>query len=130
MKRIILMIVATVLLTSCATIFTGTQTTVKITSNLEEADALTVDGYTYRNVKFPFYLEMKGGFYSSFIDGKKKGCEEASVIVNKRFNPVSVLNLFSLPFWAIDAATGAITVPEYNIYELYFEEVPSPYPPK
>lgn len=40
--------------------------------------------------------------------------------MNKSFNAVSVLNLLNILCWGIDAATGAITKPEFKFYEVDF----------
>lgn len=41
-----------------------------------------------------------------------------TVIINKNFNAISVLNLCDILGWGIDAATGAITKPEFKFYEI------------
>ena len=43
------------------------------------------------------------------------------IIINKSFNAVSVLNLLNILTWGIDAATGAITKPEFKFYQIDFQ---------
>ena len=42
--------------------------------------------------------------------------------IDKTFNAISVINLCDVLGWAIDAATGAITKPEFKFYEIEFEK--------
>ena len=39
-------------------------------------------------------------------------------MINKKFNPVSIINLMEPIGWGIDALTGAITKPENKVYEI------------
>lgn len=43
------------------------------------------------------------------------------IIINKNFNAVSVINLLDVLGWGIDAATGAITKPEFKFYQIDFQ---------
>ena len=43
------------------------------------------------------------------------------IIINKSFNAVSVINLLDILGWGIDAATGAITKPEFKFYQIDFQ---------
>ena len=56
------------------------------------------------------YLRLKEGFET------KKFQPETS------FNPVSVLNLFGLLGWAVDAATGAMMKYNPKVYEIKLEK--------
>ena len=44
-----------------------------------------------------------------------------TVIINKSFNAVSVINLLNILGWGIDAATGAMTKPEFKFYQIDFQ---------
>ncbi len=120
-----------VLLQSCATIFSGTRSTVMLQSNVAKAEKLTIDGYSYHDVTFPFYLKVKHGYQPTRIS-VEEGDEKVDIEVRKIFNPVSLLNLFIGTFpCVVDAATGALTKPEYKTYEVFFNaENPSPLKPK
>ena len=46
---------------------------------------------------------------------------DQTVIINKSFNAVSVINLLNILGWGIDAATGAMTKPEFKFYQIDFQ---------
>ncbi|MBQ3246482.1 MAG: hypothetical protein IJB08_00420 [Alistipes sp.] len=41
-----------------------------------------------------------------------------TLVIDKKFNPVSIINLCEVLGWAIDAATGAITKPDNSYYQI------------
>ena len=88
-------------MTSCATVFCGSKAKVTFDSDIAEKATLTIDGRKYTNVTFPYTTE--------------------TVIINKNFNAVSVINLLDILGWGIDAATGAMTKPEFKFYQIDFQ---------
>lgn len=119
----VLLIFASLLFSSCATIFCGSKKNIVLESNIPTAENVTVDNYTYHNVAFPFHVKIKRGFSETIIKCETKDYKPIEISINKEFNPVSIINLGSLVGWGIDAATGAITKPEYNSYNLDFEPI-------
>ena len=109
--------VSMMLLTSCATIFSGTRAKVTVTSPNASWANLTVDGEKYNNVTFPATIKVKRGFQPSIIEAETPELE-GSVKIDKTFNAVSVLNLFDVIGWGIDAADGAIMKPTQKAYEI------------
>ena len=96
--------------TSCSTIFTGTKQRVFIDSNPQGA-VILVNGQNEGLT--PATVRLKRDVDDLMDDGKSiklllDGYRE-DYIMDANFNAVSVLNLFNLLFWGIDAATGAIT---------------------
>lgn len=120
MKKSICLLPALFLLSSCATIFCGSKKHIVLESNIPSAEQITIDGHLYQNVIFPFNVKVKRGFSESIIRSKAKGYQPLETIVDKEFNPVSIINLFSIVGWGIDAATGAMMKPEYDSYNLEF----------
>ena len=53
--------------------------------------------------------------------GELKTYTASPIIINKNFNAVSVINLLDVLGWGIDAATGAITKPEFKFYQIDFQ---------
>ena len=87
---------------SCATVFCGSRAKVTFDTNVPvESAALTIDGKKHQVNAFPY---------------------ETSFTIFKTFNAVSVINLFDLLGWGIDAATGAMTKPDQRAYEIMFAE--------
>lgn len=99
------------LLTSCATIFTGTKQKVMIESNPPGAEIL-VDGKKIGQTPSKVKLERE---LKAFSDGKKDiqlvldGYKSEGYAVGAELNPVAIFNLFNVAFWGLDALTGAVT---------------------
>jgi len=102
------------LLTSCASIFSGTKAKVTVVNNdMQTPVTLSYDGNVVSDVFLPYDIKIKRGFKPTVIKAKAKGYEESSVTVNKKFNGTAVWNILlgGIPGIAVDAATGALTKP-------------------
>lgn len=82
---------------------------------------MTIDGRKHTNITFPYTTKITRGFDETVVKAEMKGHTAEPVIVNKSFNAVSVINLFDILGWVIDAATGAITKPEFKFYQIDFQ---------
>lgn len=103
--------------TSCASIFCGAKAKVTFDSNVEEA-TLTIDGQKFKNVTFPYTTKIRRGFDETVVKVEAPSYDTETIVINKNFNAVSVLNLCDVLGWGIDAATGALTKPEFKFYEV------------
>lgn len=121
MKRIIFILCTSFLMSSCATIFCGSKAKVTFDSDIREPATLTIDGRKHTNITFPYTTKITRGFDETVVKAEMKGHTAEPVIVNKSFNAVSVINLFDILGWGIDAATGAITKPEFKFYQIDFQ---------
>ena len=123
MKNIIIATACVFLFSSCASIFCGTKA--KITLRNDEMYTPVTISYDNKkqNVNLPAKIKVKRGYHPTDIYVESKGYEPTHITVNKKFNPVSVINLTNLLGWGIDAASGAITKPEDKIY--YFSMQPT-----
>ena len=119
-RHIIALIACACGLSSCASIFCGAKKNVTFEANIPAAETLTIDGYKYYDVEFPFTAKVPRGFYQTVVVGTQAGYKKATVTITKTFNPVSIINLTNILGWGIDAATGAMMQPEYNLYTLEF----------
>ncbi|MBO5771580.1 MAG: hypothetical protein J6R09_02980 [Alistipes sp.] len=104
--------------TSCASIFCGSKAKVTFDCNVKEGVALTIDGLKYHDVAFPFTTKVKRGFDDTIVKAEAKSYKPEIVVIDKKFNPVSIINLCDVLGWGIDAATGAITKPDNNYYQI------------
>ena len=104
--------------TSCASIFCGTKAKVTFDCNVKEGVALTIDGIKHHNVNFPFTTKVKRGFDDTIVKAEAESYQTETIVIDKKFNPVAIINLCEVLGWAIDAATGAITKPDSNYYQI------------
>ncbi len=122
MKRVILLVAACTMLSSCATIFCGSKKQVTFESNVDVKSAtLTIDGYKHYNVTFPYTTKIRRGFDDTVVKAEAEGYETTQLMIYKNFNAVSVINLCDVLGWGIDAATGAMMKPEFNVYQIEFK---------
>lgn len=126
MKKIFVpaLIISAMALSSCATIFCGSKAKVTFESNIEQTADLTIDGRKHQSVTFPYTTKIKRGFDETVVKAEAEGYETQSIYIDKKFNAVSVINLCNILGWGIDAATGAITKPENNTYQIDFVRKP------
>ncbi|MBS5525034.1 MAG: hypothetical protein KHX48_05515 [Alistipes sp.] len=108
-------------MTSCATVFCGSKAKVTFDSDIAEKATLTIDGRKHTNVTFPYTTKIKRGFDETLVKVETPNFSAEPIIINKSFNAVSVINLLDILGWGIDAATGAITKPEFKFYQIDFQ---------
>ena len=104
--------------TSCASIFCGSKAKVTFDCNVKEGVLLTIDGIKYHNVNFPFTTKVNRGFDDTIVKAEAETYQTETIVIDKKFNPVAIINLCEVLGWAIDAATGAITKPDRNYYQI------------
>ena len=120
-KQVIKLFVCGVLLcstTSCASIFCGSKAKVTFDCNVKNDVTLTIDGIKYYNVEFPFTTKIKRGFEDTIVRAESESYKPETLVIDKTFNPVSIINLCDVLGWGIDAATGAITKPANSYYQI------------
>lgn len=120
MKRLIVLGCMMIFMTSCASIFNGTKAkiTVDNVEPISDPVVVRVDGVPYSDVYLPANVRVKRGYRPTTITATAEGYTEGQAVVKKKFNSVSVLNVFNPVAWGIDAATGAITKPGSKYYTL------------
>ena len=120
MKRILLFLCSSCLLSSCATVFCGSKARVTFESDIPEKATLTIDGRKHTNVTFPYTTKIKRGFDETVVKAEAENYTTETVVIDKSFNSVSVINLMNILGWGIDAATGAMMKPEFKFYQIDF----------
>jgi hypothetical protein len=109
-----------IVLSSCATILSGTKAKITVTNaNVERAN-LTVDGMVYNNMTFPAEILVKRGFKPSVIKAETSNME-GSTTVDKSFNATYLGNILlgGIPGFIVDAADGAMMKPKKDKYSIY-----------
>ena len=121
MKKLAVFIICALACSSCATIFCGSKTLVTFDSNIKESATLTIDGIKHRNVTFPYTTKVRRGFNETVVKAEAENYQTETLIIDKKFNAIAVLNLCDILAWGIDAATGAMMKPEFKFYEIEFK---------
>jgi hypothetical protein len=114
-KSIFSISIISVLLTSCATIFTGTKD--KITFNSTPSGA-TIYKDGVEQCKTPCTLRVTRSLNDTDIEYKLDGFETRLITLDKELNVVSILNLGNLLGWGIDALSGAIMKYDRKVYDI------------
>jgi hypothetical protein len=102
MKKIVLVCLLALFLTNCASIFTGAKRSVLFESNPTGAKVY-VNGFE-KGVT-PTQIKVKA---DDRIDFRLDGFKERVVVMDSKFNLVSILNGFSIIGWGVDALTGSL----------------------
>ena len=119
MKRIFMLSLALILLTSCATMFYGKKSKVVLNDpNVKGPVTLTVDGERYSDIMLPAQIKVKRNLKPTQVIAEAEGYEPFTFEINKKFNGTTFLNLFwfLVPGMLIDVATGAIMAPDSRYY--------------
>lgn len=126
----IALLLSTLMLSSCATLFTGVRQKVTIESNPPGAQ-IYIDG---RNEGVtPTTVRMHRDFDLVTDNGKDirlvmEGYHD-QYFMDTKFNPIAILNITNILFWGIDIMTGAVMRYEnHYLFEMRLAE-PAPTPP-
>jgi hypothetical protein len=114
-KSIIAISIISLLMTSCATIFTGTKD--RITFNSTPAGA-TIYKDGVEQCKTPCTLKVKRSLNDTDIEYKLDGYETRLITLDKELNVVSIINLGNLLGWGIDALSGAVMKYDKKVYDI------------
>jgi len=115
MKKLIIFLVFPFIISSCATVFTGTKDTIFFNSSPEGATVYK-DGLEL--CKTPCRIPVKRSLTDVDIEYRLDGYEARVFTLDKEFNVVSIINLGNIIGWGIDAATGSLMKYDRKAYEL------------
>ncbi|MDO4184152.1 MAG: hypothetical protein Q4D11_02780 [Rhodospirillales bacterium] len=105
MKKIVLL--SSLLLCSCGTLFSGSSQTITFDSNVKGPIQIYADGALVCN-KTPCVVDIDRHSGPMSITAKAKGYEDFIAQNKTRINTVSWLNLFGLYSWTTDFATSSM----------------------
>jgi hypothetical protein len=111
----IAIVIFTITITSCATLFSGTKDRIYFTTNMPGARVL-IDGVEVCKTPCNENITRKVG--ESQIEFKLEGYETKVINLSKTFNVVSILNFGNLIGWGIDIATGAVFKYDKRAYDI------------
>jgi hypothetical protein len=121
MKNLIktaVVLISTLSLTSCATILTGTSDKITFNSSPEGAKVLDAG---IEKCTTPCTIKINRSLSEKTIELKKDGYQNKVIELDSKFNSISILNLFGILGWGIDAATGSIKKYDTKVYNIELE---------
>lgn len=116
--KILLVIGAVILTSSCSTIFTGTSQNITF-ETVPSGAKIQVNGIDRGTT--PTSVKLKKGSSGQTVVIKKDGYQKRVIAPETTFNKTSILNLFNLLFWGVDAVTGALHKYDPTYYEIELE---------
>ena len=115
MNKIPVFLIALLLMTGCATIFTGTKDRIAFTSAPSGA-TIYKDGVEICTT--PCNYKVKRSLNDTEVEFKLDGYKTRLITLDKEFNLVSIINLGNLFGWGIDALSGAVMKYNRKAYDL------------
>lgn len=92
-------------LSGCGTVFSGTNQTVSVNSNVPEAKVY-VNGMP--NCSTPCVIDLNRSNTNTTLILKKEGYEDFVFILKSQFNPTSLINLTMVYSWTTDFISGGV----------------------
>lgn len=103
------------LLSGCATLFTGTDDDIRFES--DPAGAIVFINGLEKGVT-PTTINVKRSINDVNIALQLDGFETRQFVLEKEFNKASYFNLFNVLFWAVDAVSGSLMKHAPQYYEI------------
>ena len=125
MKKVLLMLMCALYLSSCGTLFTPSKQAItfiglpetRIYDESKKLGEIEKDGTTT--------IKIKKRLSNKTLIAKKDGYKNTPIILQAVFNPVSVINLTNLLAWAIDLGTGKCCMWDDEIIEFEMQKADS-----
>jgi len=102
---------------SCGTLINAGKANVSLTAKNQDGTTVLVNGLE-KGVT-PLTIKVKA---DDIITFEKDGFERRQVIVDSKFNTITILNLFSILGWGIDAISGSLKIPDTRVYTITLKE--------
>ncbi|MDR0969594.1 MAG: hypothetical protein LBM67_03555 [Lentimicrobiaceae bacterium] len=120
MKKFFSLVLSVILLSSCASILSGTKAKVQFDDHKVKRVDLTVDGEKHPNMNLPATVKVRRGFKDSKVIAEAEGYDPSTIDIHKNFNATTLVNILIGGIFgiAIDAATGAMMKPSSKFYNL------------
>lgn len=118
-KLLVLLVTCTFLLSSCATLFTGTTQKISITSEPSGADVV-INGVNKGQT--PVSVDIKKELSGQPIELKKDGYTVSQFSPTTTFNTTSILNIFFPLGFVVDALTGSLMKYNPTSYQIKLEK--------
>ena len=122
MKKVVLMLICALCLSSCGTLFTPTKQPItfigmpetKIYDNYKKIGEITEDGIAT--------IKVRKELSDKTLIAKKEGYKNTPIVLEAVFNPVSLINLTNVLAWVIDLGTGKCCKWDTDVVEIEMEK--------
>lgn len=113
-EQLLMVLTILIAMSSCATIFKGSQKTIYINSN--PGAKLTINGVDYGQTGKDVKIKRK--LKRTIVEISKEGYQTETFKLEKSFASVSLLNIIGLYGFVVDIATGAIAQYDTHYYDI------------
>ena len=113
--------IATMSLTSCATILSGSANKIYIDGDVDEPVTIVTEKQTYENVELPAMVKInRHGIDGQRVKIKSENCEYKDIVLEKKINAVTFGNILlgGIPGWLVDLATNCVSMPQKKHYDI------------
>ena len=122
MKKVLMMLICTLCLSSCGTLFTPSKQSItfmgmpetRIYDNGKKLGEISEGGTTI--------IKVRKELSSKTLIAKKDGYKNTPFTLDATFNPVSIINLTNILAWAIDLGTGKCCKWDTDVVEIEMEK--------
>ena len=122
MKKVLLMLICVLCLSSCGTLFTPSKQPItfmgmpetRIYDNGKKLGEIAESGTTT--------IKVRKELSNKTLIAKKDGYQNTPVTLDATFNPVSIINLTNILAWAIDLGTGKCCKWDTDVVEIEMEK--------
>ena len=107
--------IATMSLTSCATILSGSANKIYIDGDVDEPVTIVTEKQTYENVELPAMVKInRHGIDGQRVKIKSENYEYKDIVIEKKINAVTFGNILlgGIPGWLVDLATNCVSMPQ------------------
>ena len=123
MKKVILILICALCITSCGTLFTPSRQSItfvgtpkaKIYDNGKKLGEIEEDGTAT--------IKIRKKLSDKTLIAKKEGYKNTLIVLEATFNPVSIINLTNILAWAIDLSTGKCCKWDTDVVEFDMESI-------
>lgn len=113
--------IATMSLTSCATILSGSANKIYIDGDVDEPVTIVTEKQTYENVELPAMVKInRHGIDGQRVKIKSENYEYKDIVLEKKINAVTFGNILlgGIPGWLADLATNCVSMPQKKHYDI------------
>ncbi len=125
LKSAFIMVLPTMMLSSCATILTGGSPTVTIDGDVKEPVTIITEKQTYANVQLPCNVQVnRHHLEGQRIQVQSENYNFKDIIMEKSINGATFANIIigGIIGWGVDLITNCVSIPQKKHYYIESKE--------